>query len=461
MSRRSIAAITGILGAAIVLFWVASFGVNVPIADDWDHVKMSVRWHDHGIDARSLLVPHNEHCLAIPRLLNHAGLVASGGNYRAVLFLNAAIGIGAFAIVLAFAARWPLPTATFALLAAAITALMSAWCQWQNWIWAFQTPWLLLPLIIVAAAVTVARARSTSLAVRATSVAAILGPLCMANGLFVGWALLPAVAVRVADEPPRGRWWPLAITVAIVVTATAFGASIMARSHGPNLGGPAAVLASPLESLRLFLAVLGSPLDPHGAFHGRKTLSTSAGGLSLALGIASVIAALRASWRRSPRDLGPGFALMAYGLASVAAVVVGRLSLLASEPVESRYHTFAIAWHVGVLLTCGWLEAEEGGGAGRTWKMLLAAASIACVVSTLVGTRLFLRHGENMRRSLEEHQAIYRNARDPGGREKLAGIARHYGADGILERLDGMRRAGILDADYAPAASEESSAAEE
>ena len=461
MSHRSIAVGAGILGAAIVLSWVGSFGVNVPIADDWDHVKTSVCWHDHGLDAKSLLAPHNEHCLAIPRLLNHATLTASGGNYRAVLFLNAALGIGTLALVLAFAARWPLPTTTFAVFAAAITALLSSWCQWQNWVWAFQSPWFLIPLIVVAAAVTVARARSIWLAVATTAVAAVLGPLCMANGLFVGWALLPAVALRLADEPRGGRWRPLAITVAVLVAATAVGLSIMARACGPNMGGPAAVLASPLESLRLFLAVLGSPLDPRGAFHGQKTLSTIAGGLSLALGVAAAIAGLRALRTRPPRELGPGFALMTYGLASVAAVVVGRLSLLSSEPVESRYHTFAIAWHVGLLLTCGWLAAEEAGSGRRTWKILLVAASLACVVATLIGMKLFIRHGENMRRSLEEHQAIYRNARDPGGREKLEGIARHYGADGILDRLDGMRRAGILHADYAPAVPHESSEPEQ
>ncbi len=455
MSRRSIVAVAGTLGAAVVLFWVGSFGVNVPIADDWDHVKTSVRWHDHGIDAQSLVAPHNEHCLAIPRLLNHAALVATGGNYRAVLFLNAAMGIGAIAVVLAFASRWPLAHTAFAALAAAIAALMSGWCQWQNWIWAFQTPWFLLPLILVAAAVAVARAGSIRRAVAATAVAAMLGPLCMANGLFVGWALLPAVAVRLADEPRGTRWRPLAVAVAIVVAATTFGVAIVARSRGPNLGGVAAVCASPLEAIWQFLAVVGSPLDPRGAFHGRKTLSAIAGGLSLALGLAAAIAGLRAARSRSPRDLGPGFALMGYGLTSMGVVVVGRLSMLAGSPVESRYSTLAIAWHVGVLLTCGWLAADAVGRGARTWRMLLAAASIACVVATLMGMRLLFHHGENMRRSLEEHQAIYRDAREPNGREKLQKISLHYGADGILERLDGMRRAGILHGDYAPTGAEE------
>lgn len=146
---------------------------------------------------------------------------------------------------------------------------------------------------------------------------------------------------------------------------------------------------------------------------------------------------------------------MAYGLTSLGAVVVGRLSMLTANPVESRYHTLAIAWHVGVLLTCGWLAAEHVGRTGRTWRMLLVALSVASLATTAGTMRFFLQHGRNMRQALEEHQAIYRNARNPGGREKLAGIARHVGADGILERLDGMRRVGILHTDYSPAAPDE------
>jgi hypothetical protein len=262
VSQRLIAALAGMLGAALVLFWVGSFGVNVPIADDWDHVKTSVYWHDHGIDAKSLLTPHNEHCLAIPKLLTHAVLRASGGNYRAVLLVNATIGIATLATVLVFAARWPLPSTVFTVFAAAIAVLMSGWCQWQNWIWAFQTPWFLLPLILVTAAVAVARTRSVTLAVATTAAAAMLGPLCMANGLFLGWTILLALALRLAEEPRDGRWRPFAVAVVIVVAATAFGVAIIARSRGPNMGGLAAACASPLEAARIFLAVLGSPLDP-------------------------------------------------------------------------------------------------------------------------------------------------------------------------------------------------------
>lgn len=448
--RRAITIVAGMVGAILVLWWVGSFGVNVPIADDWDHVATSVHWHDHGIDAASLLIPHNEHCIAIPRLINHAFLRLFEGDYRGLLFMNAALGIGSLMIVLAVVCRRALPPAAFAVVAGAIAALMSGWCQWQNLIWAFQTPWFLLPLMLVAAAATIARARSLRLAVAVTAAAAILGPLCMANGILVGWALLPGLAFRLADEPRNDAWRHLAVVTSVAVLATVCGLAVTARVRGPSLGGAAAAWASPAETSGLLLAMLGSPLDPQGAFAGRKTVAALAGGVSLAVGTSAVAAALRTARARSGRELGPGFALMLYGLASVGAVVVGRLSQLATAPVESRYQSFAIMWHVGVILTCSWLATEQHGSARRAWRLVLVTAAAASIVTTLASMGLFNGHGANMRRALEEHQAIYRAAREPDGRKQLEGISRHYGADGILDRLEGMRRAGILHADYAP-----------
>lgn len=126
--------------------------------------------------------------------------------------------------------------------------------------------------------------------------------------------------------------------------------------------------------------------------------------------------------------------------------------MLAADPVESRCHTFAIAGHVGTLLSCAWLAAKQSGGTEKTRRIMRVAAAAACVMAAVSGLSLFYRHGVNMRGSLEDHQATYRQAREPGGREKVAALSRHYGAEGILQRLDGMARAGILHPDYTPIA---------
>ena len=148
---------------------------------------------------------------------------------------------------------------------------------------------------------------------------------------------------------------------------------------------------------------------------------------------------------------------MAYGLGSVAAVVLGRMAMISTGPVESRYQTLAISWHVGTLLCCGWLAAgrvsdrpwEPAGAAAdlrsrQGWQFVTVAASVACLVVTLTALPLFLAHGRNMQAALEGQREIYLRANLPGGREALAGIAAHYGPDRLAKNLDRMEQAGLL-----------------
>jgi hypothetical protein len=430
--------------------YIAAFGVNVPINDDWDQVAVSVHWCLQGFDTASLLAPHNEHCLAIPRILSHAMLALSQGNYRQLLLVNGMIAVVALAALLMFVSRWRMPLYAFIPMVLAIAALMSGWCQWQNWLWAFQMPWFLLPLMLIACATLVARAQSAWVAVTAVAVTALLGPLCMANGVFTGWALLPALWMRIAGEPRQTRWQSIAITCASCLVATSFGLAIVSRSRVQDPVALTQVLASPLQTVGTFLAILGGPLDPQGSFHGDRVPATIAGGIALILGCLATTAGLLVRRRPDARELGPGFALMTYGLLSVSSVVAGRLDLLANGAVESRYLTLSSEWSVGVLLTCGWLSRGLSSWV-RMWRFVTIGASIVCILAVAASTDLFLRHGKNMRLALEGHQLIYRSALAPGAKEKLQAISRHYGAEGLLTRIEGMRTAGILHQDYAPA----------
>jgi hypothetical protein len=449
-ARRILAGIAWAVGTIMVIGYIAAFDVNVPINDDWDQVAVSVHWCQQGFDTASLLAPHNEHCLAIPRILSHAVLVLSQGNYRRLLLVNGMIGVAGLAVLLAFVSRWRMPLYAFIPLVLAIAALMSGWCQWQNWLWAFQMPWFLLPLMLIACATLVARARSAWVAVTVVAATALLGPLCMANGVFMGWALLPALWMRVAGAPRQTRWQTIAVTCAICLVATIFGLAVVSRSRTQHPAELAQALASPLQAASTCLAIIGGPLDPQGSFHGDRVIAMIAGAIALSLGCLAAIAGFLARRGRDARELGPGFALMTYGLLSVCSVVAGRLDLLANGPVESRYLTLSSVWTVGVLLTCGWLSMGLSSWV-RMWRFVTIGASIMCILAVAAGTGLFLRHGKNMRLALEGHQLIYRNALAPGAKEQLQAISRHYGAEGLLTRIEGMRTAGILHQDYAPA----------
>jgi len=448
--RTAAATAAPLLAAAVLLPYVLAWGVDVPINDDWDLLETSLAWHEQGIDLRRLLAPHNEHCLAISRLSTHTLLAATHGSFRTVLVVNALLAVAAVAVLGWFVRPWPLPAAPLAALLAAVALLITGWCQWQNWLWSFQTPWLLLPLLVTGGGVAVARMRSPIAAAAVAGAVAVAAVFCQANGLLVGPALLPAVVLRLRTEPRRAACVAGATFAALAATAAVLGIMLL----GP---GPAAARqpVAPWQAAACVLAVLGSPLDPQGTFAGRVTWATICGGISLLAGSVAAVVGVSGSATRG-RELGPALALMAYGLGSVGAVAVGRLALITAGGVESRYHTFAISWHVGTLLALGWLA----GGAGRQdspsaarpfrsgsrggWRVALLAASVACVVVTLAAMPRFLSHGRNMRAALEEQRLIYAAVDRPGGREALAKIAGHYGADRLARNLERMRRAGLI-----------------
>lgn len=448
-----IAAAATLLAAGMVLAYVLAFGVNVPINDDWDLLETSLAWHERGIDLERLIKPHNEHCLAISRLSTHTILSATGGSFRTVLAFNSLLAVAAVGVLAWFVRQWPLAAGPRVALLAAIAVLVTSWCQWQNWLWSFQTPWFLLPLIVTLGSVAATRLVSPLAAAAVAGGAANLAIFCQANGLLVGLALAPAVVLRLRTESRREALIAGATYAALASLALGLGFSLLGKGPG-GAGGAAQVLAAPLEAFRCLLAVLGSPLDPEGTFAGRQTAAVICGGISLALGSTAAIVGLWQAPARA-RELGPALALMAYGLGSVAAVVLGRMTMIAASGIESRYQTLAISWHVGTLLACGWLatgrtaagDAEAHTAAASPasrWQFATIAAATACLVVTLLATPVFLAHGRNMRAALEGQRQIYARAKLPGGRDALGKISAHYGPDRLAENLDRMEQAGLL-----------------
>ena len=432
-----------------MLAYVLAYGVDVPINDDWDLLETSLAWHEQGIDLERLVAPHNEHCLAISRLSTHAILAATHGSFRTVLAFNGLLAVAAVGVLAWLVRAWPLAGGTRAALLAAIALLVTSWCQWQNWLWSFQTPWFLLPLLVTVGGVAAARLTSPVAAGAVAGGAALAAVFCQANGLLVGLALAPAVALRMRTEPRRPAMIGGVTYAALAAAALAIGLSLLGQ--GPDAGGSARLAAAPLEAFRCLLAVLGSPLDPQGSFAGRQTAAVVAGGLSLALGGTAAVVGLRQTAARA-RELGPALALMAYGLGSVAAVVLGRMAMISSGGIESRYQTLAISWHAGTLLACGWLASARAAAPGTAaaparqsaWQFATLAGAVACLVATAMAMPLFLEHGRNMKAALEGRREIHARAHLPGGREALAEIAGHYGAERLAANLDRMERCGLL-----------------
>lgn len=437
-------------GILLIFFFVQTFGVNVPVNDDWDHLNTSLAWKAGGIDFHTLLVLHNEHCLAVPRIWNHLLLVSTGGDFKAVLLANAALAALLLGLVLKFVRDWNLPLPVFLLLNLSLALGISSWCQWQNFLWAFQAPYFMLPLCLAAAAIVLARCGADRMAMPFAIGVVWLAVFTNSNGIFVGWALLPAVFAG-----SRGRAWRIAYALNLAI-ATGIAAWLISGSTGPSLGGLGVILERPLDVIFAGLAVLGSPFVPALAFLGKNGPLAIAGifvlagvGL-LAVGFRSIHPGNRIA------EACPGLALALYGFLSVAAVVYGRSDLLLTAPIESRYQSFALIGILGLILTAGAFATQS---TGRTRLVAISVASLAAIglsAGTLLSMPLLLAHGKNMRTALAGHQEILRNAENPQWEPRLAEILgtrapdREAGIERLRRDLARLQEAGLLHPDWQP-----------
>jgi hypothetical protein len=230
-TRRFIGILCLSVGGLLLFFYVQGFGVNVPINDDWDHIGTSLAWKTRGLDARSLFALHNEHCLAFPRVWNHLWLVATGGDFKALLFMNAGLAFALLVLLLRFVRDWKLPLSVFFLLNLSLALAVSSWSQWQNLLWAFQAPFFMLPLFVAAAAILLARCSHDCVAFPIVLGVVWLSVLTNANGIFVGWVLLPSILAR-----SRRRVWAAGYVLNLAL-ATGVAAWLISSSSGRSLGG--------------------------------------------------------------------------------------------------------------------------------------------------------------------------------------------------------------------------------
>jgi hypothetical protein len=437
-------------GGLLLFFYIQGFGLNLPINDDWDHIRTSLAWKTHGIDSKSLFALHNEHCLAFPRMWNHFWLVATGGDFKTVLFMNAGLAFALLVLLLRFVRDWKLPLPVFFLLNLSLALAVSSWSQWQNLLWAFQAPFFMLPLFVAAAAVLLVHCRCDSVAFPIVIGVVWLSVFTNGNGIFVGWVLLPAILAG-----NRRRAWTAGYVLNLAF-ATGVAAWLISSSSSKSLGGIGNILDRPSEVLFAGISVLGSPFVPAEVFQGQNLPAAIAG--ILALGCAGILIGVLRTVFRTDRlaEAGPGVALGLYGLLSVAAVVYGRSTMLLTAPIESRYQSFALVGIIGLILCAGALAAvSEGRGrvAATTVTVLTAVGLSAGVV---VAMPLLAAHGSNMRAALVDQQEILRNAENPDWEPRLGEITsqRAPGKRLEIERLKSdlvqMRQAGILHPDLQP-----------
>jgi hypothetical protein len=323
------------VGAA--LSFVGSYGANLPWADDFEIVPQLTGRRP--VTAGWLWSQHNEHRIAVPRLVLLALFRLTGGDFRGGMYFTVAVPAGV-SLAMVLAARRLQGGTRYWDAFFPLAALHGG--QAENLLWCWQVQFSASVLFVSLALLAVVREPSPrSPAVLLTAgLCAVALPLCGANGLAFApplalWLLACALPPGLTCPPPGRAARAAAVFLALASLALT-GAYFLGYTP-PDHGSPA-VPPGPLEVSAALARFLSTGLGAGSAGWPVRAGCAAAllfGGLAVLAGV----------WRRSPeeRPRAAGLAAVLAGYAALAlGVAWGRAALGPEATLAGRYSTLAV-----------------------------------------------------------------------------------------------------------------------
>jgi hypothetical protein len=361
--------------SAIVAALVWKYGVDGPHYDQWTAIAPLIEKHHAGtLGVADFFALHNEHRIAVPRLLAYALARLTHWDTRAEMLCTLLLcaGVAANGWQLLRVTRWRSAAETHALFAFMALLLFST-LPHENFLWGFQLSFL-LPIFFCTAICWIAVAWRAPWNFAATMLLASAATFSLASG-FVCWLLAMPL---LAGSTPSRRWW-IAYALLFVAEAAFY---LVGYTSPEGVPGIAASWSRPSLAVEFFCAYLGAPFAHGVAFDAAAVAPWIGGALLAACG-----AAVCGVWRERHdavflRRTLPWLAIAAFGLANAAMTSAGRASFGVGQALESRYATYALLVPVALAPLAALLLPRCGLGRASSTATLAA-----------LGAMLALSHG--------------------------------------------------------------------
>lgn len=264
-----------LLPFTFVLWFVTTFSVNVPYADQWELVGLFQRIAAGKATFQDFFAQHNEHRILFPKLIISVLAFISSWNIQWELYLNVVLAAIVFLLFYKISADQTVQhNRSFHLANISTCFIVFSVGQWENWMWGFQIAWFFMNVCLAIAILVLSVKLDLTLWMRLTlaALACTVATFSSAHGLLVWIAVIPSLIVFCKDYRQLrnvGLIW-----IFLFITACYL---YLIDYHKPS-GHPSLLsfLENPFLSLEYFLTLLGSPL-----FH-RSNFSAE-GGLAILL----------------------------------------------------------------------------------------------------------------------------------------------------------------------------------
>ncbi len=369
------AVLTGVYVAADTIATVILTYSALPYWDQWDSL-MDYQLYRQGVASLHLLFEtHNEHRLALPRLLFLADYEWAAGTNKLNLALVSVVQLIHVGLLLSLIRHLWREASTW-IAGAAVLALMMSMGQWQNFTWGFQGQFVGVFTLATGGFMLTAKAVDQNGVRRAAlfSIALLmffLATFTMANGLLT--AAIALALCLVIGAP----WWMSAALVAYLAGASLFYfhdySVVTSDSNVLDL------LRHPWRYALYCLSYLGNPLGELLLWQARSQparLYPAATLLGVTGAILALLVALRVVLcRGADRGQAVLAAIMLFVLVSIALTGSGRINFGLEQAYSSRYRAASgLFWAAQILF---WFRTF----AGDRRRNLVAAASIGALAA--------------------------------------------------------------------------------
>src|SRR5437588_129356 len=274
---------------------IGHYGVDLPVADDWNLVPFLLKAHQHSLSFSDFFNQLNEHRYVFPKLMLLVLAPLTSGNIKAEMFCSVILAI------LASGGVWYLLCRTEQisldnrlLLLGLVNLFLFSPVQAGNWTWGCQFVLFLVNLLLVTGVAVAVSRRSLSAKFVICMVIALIATFSFGGGV-VMWiiifpvALLYETRVRVTQR----YWWLVGWLFAWALAMKAYFFHYVKPSHHP----PLAAAHNPVDYFLYISTFLGNHLS--------KAAPNESTALAAALGIALMVFYFGGTlWTIRSRDAG-------------------------------------------------------------------------------------------------------------------------------------------------------------
>lgn len=249
------------LPAILLLWFVTTFSVNLPLSDDWTLIDLFDKIYNNTATFKDFFAQHNGDRIFFPRIIFTVIAFISNWNIKLEIYFIFLLSLSNFLILYKIAELNynKLGKILFHLLNIITSMANFSLNQYENWLWGFQISWFLINtcLILAIFILTVPRRLFVNIRLSLAATCCFVASFSSAHGLLSWLAVLPSVFMiegNVKDKKIRLLMW-------IGLFAACVAIYYIGYEKSDNHPSFLFFLKNPLKIFVYFFTIIGFPLS--------------------------------------------------------------------------------------------------------------------------------------------------------------------------------------------------------